>query len=132
MLGARCLSQRLLDFLEEHSLRLGTGHGMSPSYFLQNDFFCGVDAKNAAQRLDQDEQLQAARVLAAVIDTGRPMTQTHFVEKVRPPSCSWKRLSTIAGHNPPPPSPLPFITTYPCTPFRYAAPSNSSPCGRGS
>ena len=97
MLGARCLSQPLLDFLEERSLRLGTGHGMPPSYFLQNEFFCGVDAKKAAQRLDQDE----ARVLAAVIDTGRPMAQAHFAEKVRPPSCSWKRLSTIAGHDPP-------------------------------
>ena len=165
ILGARCLSQPFLDFIEERALRLGPDHGMPPSYFLQNEFFCGVDVKKAAQRLDQDEQLQAARVLAAVLDNGRPMTQIYFVEKVRPPSvflkclstiagqypsscsrkrpstiagqypssCSPKRLSTIAGHRLARPlSLLPCTTTDPCIPLRCAAPSNSSPCGRGS
>ena len=130
ILGARCLSQPLLDFIDERALRLGPSHGMKPTYFLQNDFFCGVDPKKASQRLDQDEQLQAARVMADILDSGRTVTCSFFTEKVRPPCCSWKRLSTIAGHDLSPlPSPLP--STDQCTPFRSAAPSSSSPRGRG-
>ena len=86
ILGARCLSQPLLDFIDERALRLGPGHGMVPSYFLQNDFFCGVDPKKAHQRLDKDEQLHAARVMADILDDGRSMTQSYFVEKVCPPA----------------------------------------------
>ena len=110
IVGARSLSPALLEFVEERALRLGAGHGLSPSYFLKNDFFCGVDGKKAAQRLDHAEQLLACQVMAAIVDSGRTISLSYVVEKARPPCYSGKRLSTTAGHYPSPiphPSPSP-------------------------
>ena len=84
------LSPALLEFVEERALRVGAGHGL-PSYFLKNDFFCGVDGKKAAQRLDHAEQLLACQVMAAVLDSGRTISLSYVAEKARPPCYSGKK-----------------------------------------
>ena len=85
-MGARCLAPELVHFIDERATRLGSAHGLVPSYFVKNDFFVGVDAKKAAQRLDPAEQLHAGRVMAAILDSGRALTLGYVMEKARPPS----------------------------------------------
>ena len=85
ILGARCLSPALLSFVEQRAERLGLTHGLSTSYFLKNEFFCGVDTKKAAQRLGHAEQFLAVEVMAALVDSGRGITLPYVVEKAHPP-----------------------------------------------
>ena len=51
------------------------------------------------------------------------MSSSYVTEKARPPSCSWKRLSTIAGHSPSPSlTPIPLHHHRPMRPIQVCRP----------
>ena len=90
--GARTLSSELLDFVEERSLRLGHRHGISSGFLLGNEFFCALDSKKATNRLSDDEQMFAIKVLAQLLDDGVHVTIDSFQKKVCRPIkyiCVW-------------------------------------------
>ena len=83
VLGAKCLTPELLEFIADRALRKGAAHGRLPSFFLQNEFFCGTDPRKATQRLVKEEQLYAARVMASILDDDKSVTSQIFQEQVR-------------------------------------------------
>ena len=142
IMGARCLTPSLLEFVAERSSRLGHAHGMLDNHFLQNDFFMGLDARKANQRLEGEEQLQAAHVMAATLDDERPVAAAYFREKVRSFFISSFLHSSILNsffpsfhHSFSPLFLHSFIPSLPPTRAphsRSAAPSGSSTCGAAS
>ncbi|CAK0903064.1 unnamed protein product, partial [Prorocentrum cordatum] len=95
--AAKCVSDRVVEFIDERAARLGAKHGMTSGYILGNDYFCSLDAKKQSTRLSDEEQLVAVTVMAKVLDDGASLTIDTFQKAVCRPikfACVWVKHAT--------------------------------------